>query len=194
MMKNTHPTKEKVIQAAGTLFYQKGYHATSVRDIAKEAKVNISLISYYFDGKQGLFETIVIDHLEANLKLLEESQGEHFLTIVKKILHYKMDNYQLSCFVHREMMLDSTLLRELLVTYIAKEDSLWASILFQADDISDLRYGQELQLLQMKGMLQAPFTVPWYQRGERSSAEAKRYFIDKYVENMRQWFKGDPVE
>ncbi|SDJ66060.1 forespore capture DNA-binding protein RefZ [Salimicrobium halophilum] len=190
-MKKPSPSKEKVLQAAGRLFFQKGYHATSVRDIAKEAGVNISLISYYFQGKQGLFETIVIDHLEANLKLLEDYREESFHMIIKKILHYKMDNYQLSCFVHREMMIDSTFLREVLVTYIAKEDYLWANILFRVDDVSDLTYDQELKLIQIKGVLQAPFTTPWNQREERRSMEAKQHFVDTYTKYVNQCYGRD---
>ncbi|WP_347862567.1 forespore capture DNA-binding protein RefZ [Salimicrobium sp. PL1-032A] len=187
-MKKSSPSKEKVLQAAGTLFFQQGYHATSVRDIAREAGVNISLISYYFQGKQGLFETIVIDHLEANLKLLEDHMEEPFHAIIKRILHYKMDNYQLSCFVYREMMIDSTFLREVLVTYIAKEDYLWANILFGVKDVSDLTYDEELQLIQIKGVLQAPFTTPWNQREERRTPEAKRHFVDTYTKYINQCY------
>ncbi|SIS52045.1 forespore capture DNA-binding protein RefZ [Salimicrobium flavidum] len=190
-MKKPSPTKDKVIQAAVNLFFQKGYHATSVRDIAKEAEINISLISYYFEGKQGLFEAIVIDHLETKLNLLQDCHGESFHTTIKKILYYKMDNYQLACFVHREMMIDSTFLREVLVTYIAKEDYLWASILFQVEDVSDLSYEQEMKLIQLKGMLQAPFTTPWNQRDERRTKDAKRYFVETYTAHINRCYGAD---
>jgi len=46
-------SKQKVIEAASMLFFQKGFHGTTVRDIADKASVNVSLISYYFKGKQG---------------------------------------------------------------------------------------------------------------------------------------------
>lgn len=45
-------TKQKVIDAAISLFNTKGYDGTSVRDIAKRADVNVANISYYFAGKQ----------------------------------------------------------------------------------------------------------------------------------------------
>ena len=45
-MKN-NPTKQKVVDAASFLFFQKGFHGTSVRDIAGKASVNVSLISYF---------------------------------------------------------------------------------------------------------------------------------------------------
>ncbi|MED4214161.1 TetR family transcriptional regulator, partial [Priestia megaterium] len=40
-------TKQKVIDAAISLFNTKGYDGTSVRDIAKRADVNVANISYY---------------------------------------------------------------------------------------------------------------------------------------------------
>ncbi|MBI2712701.1 MAG: TetR/AcrR family transcriptional regulator [Bdellovibrio sp.] len=48
-------TREKLIKAAKNLFAERGYDGTSVKEIAKAAKVNISLISYHFDGKEGLY-------------------------------------------------------------------------------------------------------------------------------------------
>ena len=39
------------------LFAAKGFRATTVQDIAHEAKVNISLVSYHFGGKEGLLRS-----------------------------------------------------------------------------------------------------------------------------------------
>ena len=41
------------------MFAEKGYHETSVRDIAKRAGVNPSLINYHFGGKEELYRTIL---------------------------------------------------------------------------------------------------------------------------------------
>ena len=43
------PTKEEhIMMVAEKLFAANGYNGTSVRDIAAKAKVNVSMISYYF--------------------------------------------------------------------------------------------------------------------------------------------------
>jgi AcrR family transcriptional regulator len=52
-------TKEKIMEVAEQLFAEKGYDATSVREIVKAADINISMISYYFSSKRGLFEELV---------------------------------------------------------------------------------------------------------------------------------------
>jgi len=51
--------KLRIIDVATELFAQKGYAAVGVREIAKDAEVNISMISYYFGGKVGLLKYII---------------------------------------------------------------------------------------------------------------------------------------
>ncbi|MEV4622285.1 TetR family transcriptional regulator [Asanoa sp. NPDC049573] len=49
-------TRRLLLRAARRRFAQHGYAATTVRDIADEAGVNVALISRYFASKEGLFE------------------------------------------------------------------------------------------------------------------------------------------
>ncbi|MEV6629859.1 TetR family transcriptional regulator [Actinoplanes sp. NPDC051470] len=49
-------TRRALLDAARHRFATNGYAATTVRDIADEAGVNVSLISRYFMSKEGLFE------------------------------------------------------------------------------------------------------------------------------------------
>lgn len=51
--------RQKIMEAAIVLFANKGLHGTSTRDISKESGVNLSLISYYFGGKEALYETLI---------------------------------------------------------------------------------------------------------------------------------------
>ena len=44
-------SKKKILDIAFNLFSSQGYAATSVRQIASTAEVNISSIGYYFGGK-----------------------------------------------------------------------------------------------------------------------------------------------
>jgi AcrR family transcriptional regulator len=49
-----HDSKEILYRVALKQFAQKGFDGASVKSIAQEAKMNVSLISYYFEGKEGL--------------------------------------------------------------------------------------------------------------------------------------------
>ncbi|MDB5221757.1 MAG: TetR/AcrR family transcriptional regulator, partial [Chitinophagaceae bacterium] len=62
----------QIIETAEALFAKKGYEATTVRDIAIEAGVNIAMISYYFGSKEKLLEAL-FNHRMGNLKMRVES-------------------------------------------------------------------------------------------------------------------------
>jgi AcrR family transcriptional regulator len=49
-------TRQTLLAAARRRFAEDGYAATTVRDIADEAGVNVALINRYFSSKEGLFE------------------------------------------------------------------------------------------------------------------------------------------
>jgi len=52
-------TKDKIMQAARTLFAVKGYEGASVREIAAEAGVNIAAVNYHFTSKEKLFFLVI---------------------------------------------------------------------------------------------------------------------------------------
>lgn len=58
-------SKEKILNVAIKLFAQKGYDGTSIREICKSADINICMISYYFGGKQELYQVIINNLIES---------------------------------------------------------------------------------------------------------------------------------
>lgn len=53
--------REKILFTALALFAAQGFERTTVRQIAKNAEVNISAISYYFGDKIGLYQAAFIE-------------------------------------------------------------------------------------------------------------------------------------
>jgi len=51
--------KDRIVMAATRLFSRKGYDATSVNEIAREANVTKALIYYYFKGKEDILDYLV---------------------------------------------------------------------------------------------------------------------------------------
>src|SRR5688500_1026579 len=49
-------TRARLLEVARLRFAQGGFDATSVRDVAKEAEVDATLIFRYFGSKKGLFD------------------------------------------------------------------------------------------------------------------------------------------
>jgi AcrR family transcriptional regulator len=52
-------TASRIMQTAEKLFARKGFECVSIRELAAECGVNISLISYHFGGKEQLLEKII---------------------------------------------------------------------------------------------------------------------------------------
>lgn len=55
-------SKDCIIQTASRLFAKLGLDKCSTREIAKDSDSNISLISYYFGGKEGLYKEVMREH------------------------------------------------------------------------------------------------------------------------------------
>ena len=49
-------TKTRILDAAEKLFGEKGFDATSLRDITTEADVNLAAVNYHFQSKESLIE------------------------------------------------------------------------------------------------------------------------------------------
>ena len=56
--KSSNLTAIKILEAATKFFALKGYHGTSIRDIAKEAGISISTLYYYAKNKDDLYRQV----------------------------------------------------------------------------------------------------------------------------------------
>ena len=60
-----------LLAAATRLFAEKGLHGVSVRELARAAGMNLSMISYYFGGKESLYAAVLTEQF-ATLKQVAE--------------------------------------------------------------------------------------------------------------------------
>jgi AcrR family transcriptional regulator len=71
-------TRSLIIDAALRLFREKGYDATTMRAIAKEAGVSVGNAYYYFDSKerliQGFYDRAQVDHEVAARAVLDKER------------------------------------------------------------------------------------------------------------------------
>jgi AcrR family transcriptional regulator len=77
--------KAHIMNHAITLFADRGFEGTSIRELAHEANVNVAMVNYYFGSKEKLVEAI-IDEKAAYMKdRLEELEANERLTEIEKI-------------------------------------------------------------------------------------------------------------
>ena len=80
------------MMVAEKLFAANGYNGTSVRDIATKAKVNVSMISYYFGSKENLMEELFKWRMEEGLNFAKNILENNDLNEIQKIDAF-IDNF-----------------------------------------------------------------------------------------------------
>ena len=102
-------TEEKILNAAQSVFIQKGMDGARMQEIADEAGINKALLHYYFRTKQKLFEAIfkkvfsnilpnLMDMVHSNLPI-EEKLG----IFIEKYIDLLMRNPYLPNFILKEI-------------------------------------------------------------------------------------------
>ena len=58
-------TKERLLDSAEKLFAERGYDSVSIRDLAADADVNVAAVNYHFQGKEKLYEAVILRRVDA---------------------------------------------------------------------------------------------------------------------------------
>jgi TetR/AcrR family transcriptional regulator len=82
--------KDSLISAAVSLFAEKGYASTSVREIVASAGVTKPVLYYYFENKEGLFRTILERATQQQEIILRKVLGSHGTALQTMILLYRL--------------------------------------------------------------------------------------------------------
>ncbi len=69
-------SRTKLLKAAESLFGQKGFDAVTVRDLARDAGVNLSLVSYHFGGKLGVYREVIRESLQNRTQSVDRILGQ----------------------------------------------------------------------------------------------------------------------
>ncbi|WP_088068643.1 forespore capture DNA-binding protein RefZ [Gottfriedia luciferensis] len=189
-------TKNKVIETALTLFKINGYQGTSVRDISKKANVNIATISYYFKGKQGLLEYIIVEFLEGYVKILDkfslllQHKNANLILkeLVEEVLSYYYLNKEYASIFFRELTLDSILIREIMMTYLARERYTFTQI-YDAIRLRNAKITMPFSVffVQLKSFLSTPYLFPGYLNEVLYIQQNDLYFFERYKEYVEKW-------
>ncbi|WP_206524213.1 TetR/AcrR family transcriptional regulator [Lujinxingia sediminis] len=88
----------RILIAAARLFSQKGYAATSVREIVQEAEVTNPMLYYYFESKEGVFQRLLTFVVDALHQAIEDAIANHTTTYARldAIAHTFFDGVEIA--------------------------------------------------------------------------------------------------
>lgn len=142
-------TRERIIDAAGQLFAERGFESTTVRDICQAAGANVAAVNYYFRDKERLYiEAVVQAHRwrldQAQLPNWDENTpprqklADFIETFFRRVLGGPDDTWRTKL-VMREIMQPSAACAEIAQSNIRPQFEILHSILRELlpADVSD---------------------------------------------------------
>ena len=141
--------RDRILEAAIPLFAQKGYAAVGVREIAAASGVNISMISYYFEGKVGILKAIMDSFFEGYLKVFDvpdadsRSAEDCAREIIGRMVRYIRDNIDLALVAYNELPLEVTEIAEIKLQWVKRmlKQASWILVRLGLDPRDGIQIG-----------------------------------------------------
>lgn len=150
----TEKRRQTILSSSLDLFVYKGYHGTTVRDIAKRSEVSVGLLFHYFPTKQAILEEllkIAEEGLDLTKTLMEQacSPIEFFEQMTEAILQAFRDSTMAAkIFMLANQALTSHWIPEETKAPLAASTSVYetAKLIEQGQAQGSLRSGDPLSL------------------------------------------------
>ena len=184
--------EEKILAVADTLFSQKGYAATSIRDIANAAEVNPALINYYYKSKESLF-AIVMKHkvkqlFGSMLPVLQDDTlplDKKTEAVVAAISRVVVEDANLPMFVFGELQKQDVSMAEVLPAREIRDSSFVRQLMEQKPDANPFHY-----ILNLFALTVVPYIIlPMWTKVGLMSGEEVAQLLKERTELIPQWMK-----
>ncbi|MBB6099023.1 AcrR family transcriptional regulator [Deinobacterium chartae] len=183
----TKTRKEQIYQVAGRLFSQRGYHATSMRDLASQLGMQGGSLYAHISGKEELLVEIVgqaTDQFEAALNPLRAadlSPQQKLREAVRAHIRVVTDNLEsATVFFHEWQHLSP----EAYAKVVARRDvveKFYRDLLEEGIDKGVFRQDLNVKLTAIMILSVSNWVYTWYREGGPLSAEQ---IADQYVDML----------
>lgn len=149
-------TRRKLLDAAGILFAQRGYHGTKTSDICQAAEVNIAAVHYHFRSKDEIYIAAWRHEFERSIAAYppdggvppdappEERLRGHIRALVSRAMDPASRDMDIT---HREMSNPTGLLREIMQRALEPLRQMHLGII--RDILGPAATDQDIQLCEM---------------------------------------------
>lgn len=114
-------TRERILDAAETVFVQRGFDAATTREIATLSDTNVATTYAYFASKEALYAAVVKRRIEPLIELMDQFAGESdkpraAAGAIHAVLSRLASHEGATRLVYREVVADGPLAEELTTT------------------------------------------------------------------------------
>ena len=183
-------TEEKIKSTALLLFLERGFERTSIREIARKAKINIALLNYYFRSKENLFDSIFSGLLGKYTPILNEILNAHIpieekvKLYVEKYIDILQENPKLTYFVLSVLHRNPNKITKLKIF-----QSLYHTGNFSALFIEEIKKGHIKDVdptqffINMLSLITFPFTVKQVimEKNKLTEEEMRKFMDDRKI-------------
>lgn len=195
----------QIVDAAEHLFAEKGFHGTSVRDIAEKAQVNLAMISYYFGSKDQLLEAMFeykSNLMATQLEVLVHQSNSEPLEIIYSLIEHYIDKVLQQQPFHkimvREQVVPSTSrVQELILGMRKRNLEIIHRVVTKGQEEGSFRQEIDFPLLMttMFGAVNNMVTTQYYYRAlsnleHLSDEEFKQVIREKLYKHLKEIFKS----
>lgn len=96
-----------ILSKASALFWKKGYHATSMRDVAEACKCNPSNIYYYFISKEDILYAVIEDITKQTVSSIEHLDNDETTNPIEQLKSFIKSHFELMARMKRSSVLIS---------------------------------------------------------------------------------------
>jgi AcrR family transcriptional regulator len=149
-------TPARLVQAAIKLFSEHGFEGTSVKQISDDAGVNVSLVSYHFKGKEGLYRSC-FEHFKngsflSSLNILQNVASKEELKIrlnlfVEQFWTAYIEERPIMRMIHREEESGFAIARDIIFEIFTGFSERFSGVLEDAQEKGFIRKDLEVKML-----------------------------------------------
>jgi AcrR family transcriptional regulator len=128
--------KQRIYDAALRLFSKKGFSTVGVREIAQEAEVNLSMISYYYNGKIGILKEMVGKFYDRYFELArectanEKSVENQVQLFIREVAQFFKSNIALVRIVFSETHISAPIIDEIKINKVIEHKEIGKKLFY----------------------------------------------------------------
>lgn len=170
-------TRQAIIDAGVLLFHERGYHATSVRDVVEHAGITKGAFYHHFDGKETLLRLIHQEYLDFLLDIFKEvvthpvSPREHLKELITCII-IAVERYREHVTIfHQELWGFSKEYREKVVRERSMMRHEFEKVIQRGIETGEFRRDLDVDITVFAILGMCSWSYQWLSRTGRHSAE-----------------------